>query len=370
MGTAAPKTTSRLRALAAAAAASALLLAGCGVGTQNGGTEAGGTESVEELPSRADVGDPAALRGLSTVAPVGDIVPVADSPEPSLPVSFTDAGGAQVEVTDISRILPLDLYDTLPRIVGGLGLGGNIVGRTVSSTEPSLADRPVVTEGGHNLNVEAILELRPSVILVDDSVGPPEAIEQIRDAGVTVAELDPRRTPDSLEDDITLVAGALGVRPQGDELGARTRAQMDRAAEEIGDLAPEGDARLRMVSLYVRGNGGVFFVLGEGSGADTVIDALGGEDVATEQGIKDTVPANAESLAALDPEVILVMTEGLASTGGLEGLLARPGVAQTTAGRNQRIVSLPDSEAVSMGPQAGISLVRFARAVYTGDDVA
>ncbi|WP_333617802.1 heme/hemin ABC transporter substrate-binding protein [Dietzia sp.] len=359
----------RIRALAGAAA-SVALLAGCGIGAENPGAAASGTAVVEKLPSRAEVGPPAELRGLSTVAPVGDIEPVAEDPQASLPVSFTDASGTQVEVTDTSRILPLDLYDTLPRIVSGLGLGGNIIGRTVSSTEPSLAELPVVTQGGHELNVEAILELRPSVVLVDDTVGPPEAIEQIRSAGVTVAEIDPRRTPQSLEDDITLVAGALGVRPEGEKLGERTRAQMDAATTEIGDLAPEGDKRLRMVSLYMRGNGGVFFVLGKGSGADTVIESLGGVDVASEQGIVDTVPANAESLAELDPEVILVMSDGLDSTGGLEGLLARPGVAQTTAGKKQRVVALPDSEAVSMGPQAGISLVRFARAIYTGDDVA
>ena len=352
----------------ALSAAAILALTGCGVGAQSGGAN-GNTVAVEELPSREDVGNPKELSGQSSVAPIGDIDPVAENPEPQLPVSFSDATGTDVEVTDISRILALDLYGTLSRTVEGLGLTKNIIGRTVSSNEPAIADRPVVTEGGHNLNVEAILELRPSVILVDDTVGPPEAIEQLRDAGVTVAVLDPRRTVDSLEDDITLVAGALGVREQGTELGERSREQMEQAQAEVADLAPEGDDRLRMAFLYIRGNGGVFFILGEGSGADNTISELGGIDVATENGIVDTVPANAESLAELNPEVLLVMNDGLESTGGLEGLLARPGVAQTDAGKNQRIVALPDSEAASMGPQAGLSLVRFAKAVYTGEDV-
>lgn len=347
--------------------AAILALTGCGVGVQSGGAN-GDTVAVEELPSRDDVGNPNELSGLSTVAPLGDIAPVAESPEPQLPVSFSDATGTDVEVTDISRILALDLYGTLSRTVEGLGLTENIIGRTVSSNEPAIADRPVVTEGGHNLNVEAILELRPSVILVDDTVGPPEAIEQLRDAGITVAVLDPRRTAESLEDDITLVAGALGVREQGTELGKRSREQMEQAQAEVADLAPQGDDRLRMAFLYIRRNGGVFFILGEGSGADNTISELGGIDVATENEIADTVPANAESLAELNPEVILVMNDGLESTGGLEGLLARPGVAQTDAGKNQRIVALPDSEAASMGPQAGLSLVRFAKAVYTGED--
>lgn len=353
----------------AASISAVLVLSGCGIGAQSDGAN-GDTVEVQELPNRDEIGNAKDLTGSNTVAPVGDIDPVAENPTPELPVSFSDATGTEVEVTDISRILALDLYGTLSRTVEGLGLTDNIIGRTVSSNEPAIADRPVVTEGGHNLNVEAILELRPSVILVDDTVGPPEAIEQLRDAGVTVAVLDPRRTTDSLEDDVTLVAGALGVREQGEELGKRSREQMDAAQAEVADLAPEGDERLRMAFLYIRGNGGVFFILGKGSGADETISELGGIDVATENGIVDTVPANAESLAELNPEVILVMNDGLESTGGLEGLLARPGVAQTDAGKNQRIISLPDSEAASMGPQAGLSLARFASAVYTGEDVA
>ena len=70
------------------------------------------------------------------------IEPVAESPEPQLPVSFSDATGTDVEVTDISRILALDLYGTLSRTVEGLGLTENIIGRTVSSNEPAIADRP------------------------------------------------------------------------------------------------------------------------------------------------------------------------------------------------------------------------------------
>ncbi|KQB84018.1 heme/hemin ABC transporter substrate-binding protein [Corynebacterium lowii] len=343
-----------------------LTLGACSTATNNG-QEVNATNQVEQLPPRSEALNPHELTGPSSAQPVGDIEPVTDSPSPQLPVSFSDATGTTVEVTDVSRILALDLYGTLSRTVSGLGLGDNLVGRTVSSEEPALADLPVVTESGHSLNAEAILQLRPTVVLVDDSVGPPEVIQQLRDAGVPVAVLDPRRTQDSLEDDVTLVAGALGVREEGKTLGERSRSQMEQASTEVNDLAPYGEERLRMAYLYMRGDGGVFFILGEGSGADNMIKALGGRDVASEAGIVDVKPANAESLAELNPEVIVVMEKGLESAGGIEGLLARPGVSQTEAGKNRRIVSLPDSEAISMGPQAGLSLVRAAKAVYLGD---
>ncbi|MBC3185659.1 ABC transporter substrate-binding protein [Corynebacterium sp. zg-331] len=361
----------RNRGTTLAALGLVLCLAGPGLAAcqapDRGGQEEAATNAVESLPDRAQAPDPRALTGPSSAQPVGDIEPIAPQARPQLPVSFTDATGAAVEVTDVSRILALDLYGTLSRTVSGLGLGENIVGRTVSSEEPALADLPVVTEGGHSLNAEAILGLRPSVVLVDESVGPPEVIQQLRDAGVPVAVLDPRRVPDSLGDDIALVAGALGVREEGAALAERTRAQMEQATAEVRDLAPSGEDRLRLAYLYMRGSNGPFFLLGKGSGADAMIAALGGRDVASEAGIADVKPATAESLAKLDPEVLVVMDKGLESVGGVDGLLARPGVAQTAAGKNRRVVSLPDSEAISMGPQAGLSLVRAAKAVYLGE---
>ena len=62
-----------------------------------------------------------------------------------------------------------------------------------------------------------------------------------------------------------------------------------------------------MAFLYVRGNAGVFFILGKGSGADDLIAALEGRDVASEQGARNIVPANSEALVKVNPDVILTM---------------------------------------------------------------
>ena len=43
---------------------------------------------------------------------------------------------------------------------------------------------------------------------------------------------------------------------------------------------------------------------------------------------------SAEAIATLNPDLILVMSKGLESVGGVEGLIALPGVAQTDAGKN------------------------------------
>ena len=98
-----------------------------------------------------------------------------------------------------------------------------------------------------------------------------------------------------------------------------------------------------------------------------MIEGIGAVDVAAENGLKDAAPANAEALAKLNPDVFIMMTEGLKSTGGIEGLMQRPGVEQTTAGQHQRVVALPDGQSLAFGPQTGELLLRTAQAVYNPD---
>ncbi|MBM6672232.1 ABC transporter substrate-binding protein, partial [Phocaeicola coprophilus] len=80
-------------------------------------------------------------------------------------------------------------------------------------------------------------------------------------------------------------------------------------------------APLRMLFLYLRGNSGIYYLFGEGSGADVLIDSLGGVDVAKEIGLDGERPMTDEAMVAADPDLILVMTDGLASVGGVDALL-------------------------------------------------
>jgi iron complex transport system substrate-binding protein len=71
----------------------------------------------------------------------------------------------------------------------------------------------------------------------------------------------------------------------------------------------------------------------------------------------------AESLATLNPDLILVMTKGLESVGGVSGLLKLPGVAQTKAGKNQAIIDVDDSLLLSFGPRTPSLVVALGEKV-------
>ena len=143
---------------------------------------------------------------------------VADGVTPELPTEVRSADGRTVRVDDVSRIV--SLWGNITETVFALGLGDNVVGRDVASSFVEAEDVPVVTRA-HDVSPESVLSLRPTVVLADPTIGPPEAITQIRNAGVPVVVVDEVVTIDGIGDRIRQIAQALGVAPGGAAAGRR-----------------------------------------------------------------------------------------------------------------------------------------------------
>ena len=61
-------------------------------------------------------------------------------------------------------------------------------------------------------------------------------------------------------------------------------------------------------------------------------------------------------MAEAAPDVILMTTTGLDSVGGLSGLVEIPGIAQTPAGREGRVVTVEDGLLYSFGGRTARAL--------------
>ncbi|MDK4303291.1 ABC transporter substrate-binding protein [Corynebacterium propinquum] len=353
----------RRRWLYAPAFVAACAVAGLGVSACASWDEPSAHQNLKkDVVDNGIAADPRSFQGGTIVSDLDEVVPVTNSPAPQLPVSVTDADGYDVVVEDVSRILAIDFYGTFTKTVRGLGLADNLVGRTVASQEKSLADLPVVTHGAHALNAEAILELNPSVLVINHSIGPSEVIDQVRAAGVTTVVLEEDRSLETMGAQIRRMGEVLGVADEGEALAQRSEEELDDAKAAIAQIAPKDP--LRMAFLYARGESGVFYILGRDSGTDDLIEGIGGIDAATANGIGSQSPASPEALAELNPEVYIMMSGSLRSIGDIEGLLDRPGVAHTIAGQKQRVIALPDGQALAFGPQSGQLLLATAKAIY------
>ena len=362
-------------AVASCALALGLVLGACGVGGGSGQSSDGQVGSVApDIGTVETVEDPRAWSGVVTPALAdSDVVPVAEAPEPELPVTVevTGPGGKQqVTVTDVSRVLALDLYGTLSRTVFELGMGDSLAGRDTSTSFPEAEDLPLVTPKGHDLNAEAVLALDPTVILADTSLGV-DVLLQMEDAGIPVVWMPSDRNLGNVGEITELAGRALGVEEAGVALAERIEGEVADVRAKVADVAPADDNdRLRTVFLYVRGSAGVYYMFGEGSGADALITAAGAYDVAGEIGWKGNRPVTAEGLIAAAPELVVMMDNGLDSVGGVDGLLEKmPALAQTAAGRNERIVTMSDSLVLGYGPLTADVINALAVAVHAPQEL-
>jgi iron complex transport system substrate-binding protein len=361
----------RSRTSAAIAALTlATLLAGCAGGTLHTTVEPEASAPLVPLAELDVLDDPKSWQGESRAVLFDTAIkPVTDAPEQSLPVTVTSHdldGDREVTVTDTTKILGLDMAGSISATIAGLGFGDNLVGRDASSTFPQVADLPLVTTGGHSINAESVIALRPNLIITDGTIGPIDVLLQLRDVGITIVFVDPGSGFQGAYDLAEQVARALGADAAGQMLVDQLRGDIAAKTAEIAAITPqEADKKLRMLFLYLRGDSGIYYLFGSESGVDDLISAVGGIDVASEIGWEGMKPMTDEAIIAAAPDLILVMSSGLESTGGVDGLLkSKVAIGITPAGQNRRFVSMADGEILSFGPRTPDVIDAVARAIY------
>jgi iron complex transport system substrate-binding protein len=239
-------------------------------------------------------------------------------------------------------------------IISALGVKRILVGRDIASTDSDLKLVPIVTSG-HQVIPEKIISLNPDLVIIDKSTGPQSALDALRSAGIRVVETPEAWTLADIPAKVAAIATAIGIPDSG--------ARLNRAMASQSPSLSGGKSGTRIAFLYLRGGSAIYLIGGKGSGADSLIKAIGGVDVGAAQ-LKNPFSAlTSEEMIALNPQVILVMTKGLASTGGVAGLIALPGVAQTEAGKKKRIIAVDDSLLLSFGPRTPNLLLQMQSAL-------
>ena len=240
----------------------------------------------------------------------------------------------------------ITLFGDLTEIVYALQAAEFLVGRDTSSVYP--AETEVLPNLGFAgaLNVEAILALEPTLVIGNSMAGPPGVLEQLEAAGVELLIIE---TPTGLD------APGIKIRAIGEALGLSQTAEalaldVERRMAAVLGQAQTVERPLRVLLIYIR-RGGLQLVSGQGNEAQTIIEAAGGIDAGAESGIVGWQALTPEALVAANPDVYLVMELGLDVIGGIDALLAIPGMAQTTAGRERRVIAMSDLYLLGFGPR-------------------
>jgi iron complex transport system substrate-binding protein len=261
--------------------------------------------------------------------------------------------GVQVnETTDAKRVIAL--ANGSAEIISALGFKSLIIGRDIASTDADLKSIPIVTSG-HQVVAEKIIALRPDVVIIDRSTGPEVALATLRKAGISVITIPEAWTLTDIPAKISSVAAAIGTPRSGEVLVKQFEQSLPRQLQE--------KKKARIAFLYLRGGSAIYLVGGKESGADSLIAAIGATDVGAAKFSQPFTAMTSELMVALNPDLILVMSKGLESVGGVEGLVALPGVAQTAAGKAKRVISVDDSLLLSFGPRTPDLITQLSKAV-------
>ena len=265
----------------------------------------------------------------------------------------TSVSSSSLEVPLYTKVIAL--ANGSAEIIDSMGFKDILMGRDIASTDESLKSVPIVSTG-HQLVAEKIIALQPELVIIDESVGPLDAIQTIRSTGIKVELINEVWSVGEISSKVRAIAQLIGTPLAGQLLADKIQSTISESAKAVEDSP-------RIAFLYLRGGNSIYLLGGKGSGADSLITALGGVDVGA--AISDT-PFSAfssESFANEDPEILLVMSKGLESVGGVEGLIALPGIAQTRAGKNRAIIAVDDSLLLSFGPRTPHLLIELADAI-------
>ena len=96
---------------------------------------------------------------------------------------------------------------------------------------------------------------------------------------------------------------------------------------------------------------------GEKTSADAMIAYAGARNA--NSGLSGFKPLTPEAVIAANPDVIVLTDQGMKAVGGISGVLRFPGVKQTRAGKEQKVVSLEAMYLLGFGPRMPLAVAEL-----------
>lgn len=252
----------------------------------------------------------------------------------------------------------LTIGGAVTEIVYALGKGDEVIANDLTSAYPVAAASKPKVGYMRTLSAEGLISTGATMIIAEAGAGPRNVLDQVRNAGVKVLQLQENsHTPQQVVSDIRTI---------GKQINASNTEQVVRQFENAWK---ETESQLSKLSgrpkvLFVMNNAGRGAqAAGDDTAASAVIQLAHAENVMAGQ-YKGYRPLTAEALVAAAPDVIIVTSEGLEASGGIQGFLKTPGINMTPAGRNKRIVSMDTQYILGFTPRLPAALAELAQAIH------
>jgi iron complex transport system substrate-binding protein len=238
----------------------------------------------------------------------------------------------------------VSLGGDVTEIAFALGKGGAIAAVDVTSVYPAEVHKLPKVGYVRQLSAEGVLAMKPDLILASGDAGPPEAIEQLKAAGIPMITLPKDHTLAGIEKKIVAVADALDAKPEGEKLTA----EFETARKAAETAAKAGEP---VTAVYVMGRSdGALIGAGDDTAASAMLDAAGLKNLFA--GTPGYKPITGEALIAANPAVIITGQRTVDSAGGLDRLKANPVLSATNAVKSGHLLVFDDMYLLGLGPRS------------------
>jgi len=252
-------------------------------------------------------------------------------------------------------------------IIWALGAQDHVVGVDYSSTWPPDV-KNVTTVGYHRaLSAEGILSLKPTVIITDGNIGPPQVVEQLKQLNIPFKTFTAKN--DSIEGAKALIRemGAyFHKEPRAEELCTKLDADMAHAL----DQARQFSDRPRVAVIHYGRASNIYMLVGaEGKGdagaAGQMVRWAGGDMAIKQSGMQRMT--SPEIVAQANPDVVLMTEFGYDRlSGSKDRIFDLPGVATSSAARNGRIYRVEEHDLMYFGPSTGEGVSKLVKLIHQG----
>ena len=251
-----------------------------------------------------------------------------------------DAGDTVAVETPVGRIA--SLIPATTELLFAVGAGGAVVGRTTWCDYPPAAARVANLGDGIAPNLEAILDVRPRLVLLYNSAQNAAAAARLRELDIPVLLLNTDALGDV--DRLARLLGRLTAHERrADSLaGAFDRALADASVAGVAGAGPAGSGRPKVLLLVWEQPP---MTIGRGSFLSDLVRRAGGENLFDDVS-RTSGAVSIEAIAARDPDVILTTTDGPAA------FATRPEWRVVRAVREGRFLQVSGSEFNRPSPRA------------------
>jgi len=197
-----------------------------------------------------------------------------------------------------------------------------------------------------NLSAEGVLSLKPTLVIGEDDMGPPNVVNQIKQTGVDIKILEEEHSSDGIISKIKCIGDIIG---ETEKTAVIINNKIMPIKNELDYLSEKIKNRNLKVMFILTMDSGSPIIGGNNTSADGFINMIGA--INAFDSFEGWKPVGTESIIEAAPDFILISNRGAHSYKNLENMHNHPTVKYTPAAMNNNIIALDGMQMLGFGPR-------------------